>query len=212
MRIARRALIAVGALLALVAVNLDTSVSTGYGRVHNIGLQSQQQMLLILGCVLFLAGIILFAVEKIKQTPEEDARERAAEEAARAKVKGAVAEWKRRGDERVELLEGRRIGGRRSEAEQLASQTAAAGWWSSRWARVRPRHILVVGTLLIALSVLFPPRTTTSWENWGAKEEKTTYPLIGTSNDPLLVEQLIGQVLVLCLVMIIAVKLVRKHE
>ncbi|HWI81562.1 hypothetical protein, partial [Ramlibacter sp.] len=102
-------MIAVGALLALVALNLDTSVSTGFGRVHNIGLQSQQQMLLILGCVMFLAGVILFAVEKIKQTPEEDARDRAAEEAVQAKVKGAITEWKRRGDERVELLESRRI-------------------------------------------------------------------------------------------------------
>lgn len=78
MKFAWRALVLLGVAIALIAFNMDTTVGTNAGRVHNIGLQSQQQMLLILGGIAILAGVILFAVVKLKQTPEEEAKERAA--------------------------------------------------------------------------------------------------------------------------------------
>lgn len=89
MKLAWKLLTGAGLLLVLVALGVDTTVETGYGgRVHNLGMQQQQLMLLIFGCVLFLAGIVLFGVMKLKQTPEEEqaeARERA-EARARAKT------------------------------------------------------------------------------------------------------------------------------
>ncbi|WP_229007891.1 hypothetical protein [Methylophilus sp. Leaf408] len=54
-------LIFLGIALVAIAFFMDTSVSSRYGRVHNIGLVSQQQNLLILGGIAFLAGIILIA-------------------------------------------------------------------------------------------------------------------------------------------------------
>lgn len=78
MKLAWKLLTGLGVLLIISAFMMDTTVSSfGGQRVHNIGLQSQQQMLLILGCVLFLAGIGLFAAMKLKQTPEEEATEAA---------------------------------------------------------------------------------------------------------------------------------------
>lgn len=64
-------LIAFSVVLIYMAITMDTTVSTGYGYVHNIGLQSDQTNMLILGGIGFIAGIILFATVKIKQTPEE---------------------------------------------------------------------------------------------------------------------------------------------
>ena len=64
-------LIAFSVVLIYMAMTMDTTVSTGYGYVHNIGLQGGQTNMLILGGIGFIAGIILFATAKIKQTPEE---------------------------------------------------------------------------------------------------------------------------------------------
>ena len=50
----------VGGLLAVVALGMDTSVSTDTGtRVHNIGLLNQQSNFLVLGGILIVAGVIL---------------------------------------------------------------------------------------------------------------------------------------------------------
>lgn len=100
MRFAWKLLIAAGTILIAIALVYNTTVETGLGKIHNIGLQSERQMLMMLGCFLLLAGVILFSVAKLKQTPEEAQREReelqAAEdlatrkrEEARAKVKAA---------------------------------------------------------------------------------------------------------------------------
>lgn len=86
MRIAWKLLIAAGAILIVIALGYDTTIQTGLGRVHNIGLQNERQMLLILGCFLMLAGVILFAVAKLKQTPEEDRRDLEERKAAEAKA------------------------------------------------------------------------------------------------------------------------------
>ena len=73
MKLAWKVLVGLGVLLVFISQGMDTTVSSGNGRVYNIGLQSQQQGFLILGCFMFLAGIILFGVFKIKETPEQEA-------------------------------------------------------------------------------------------------------------------------------------------
>ena len=104
MKLAWKGLILAGIAIVVVAFGLDTTVDAGAGRrVHNIGLQGQQQMLLILGCVLFLAGVVLLAVVKLKQTPAEDEQDRA----AGARLTGIREEWARKGSERVAMLESR---------------------------------------------------------------------------------------------------------
>ena len=50
--------------LLFVASMMDTTVEIGYGRVHNIGLLSQQQTLFLLGGISLIAGIFLYAFEK----------------------------------------------------------------------------------------------------------------------------------------------------
>lgn len=82
MKLAWKILVGLGAVMVFISLGMDTTVSTGTGRVHNIGLQHQQQTFLILGCFLFLAGIVLFAVFKIKQTPEQEAAEETERQAA----------------------------------------------------------------------------------------------------------------------------------
>lgn len=71
MQIAWRVLVALGGLLILAALQMDTTV----GQVHNLGLLQQRQMLMILGCALGLAGVILFGLAKLKQLPEEQRQE-----------------------------------------------------------------------------------------------------------------------------------------
>jgi hypothetical protein len=52
-------LIVIGMILAVHGCAMDTTVSTGYGSVHNIGLMEKQNQQIYLGGVVFLAGIIL---------------------------------------------------------------------------------------------------------------------------------------------------------
>ena len=56
-----RMLLAFSAVMIYMAMTMDTTVSTGYGYVHNIGLQSEQTNMLILGGIGFIAGIVLFS-------------------------------------------------------------------------------------------------------------------------------------------------------
>ena len=83
MKLAWKILIGLGIFLVLLSFGMDTTVSHGGGRIHNIGLQQDRQTMLILGCFMFLAGIVLYAVKKVKQTPEELAAEEKAQEQAR---------------------------------------------------------------------------------------------------------------------------------
>lgn len=69
-------LIFFGIGVIVIALNMDTSVSTGYGRVQNIGLMSQQQNILIIGGLAFIAGVVLFATATLKQSPQEEAAEK----------------------------------------------------------------------------------------------------------------------------------------
>lgn len=49
----------IGAVITLFALSMDTSVSSGYGRVHNLGLMAAQQNYLILGAAIAIVGGIL---------------------------------------------------------------------------------------------------------------------------------------------------------
>jgi hypothetical protein len=72
-------MIAIG--VAVVLYSLSMPVSIGYSDVVNIHLMNERQNTLIIGGLMFIAGIVLFATFKVKQTKEE------AEEAAADAVK-----------------------------------------------------------------------------------------------------------------------------
>ncbi len=48
-----------GIILGAIAITMDTSVSTGFGRVNNLGLMNQQSNLLIGAGIAFISGILL---------------------------------------------------------------------------------------------------------------------------------------------------------
>ena len=75
-----KALIVVGALIMLYA-ELIMPISLPGADVVNIHLISERQNKLVLGGLLFIAGILLFAVFKLKQTKDEAALEEAASQA-----------------------------------------------------------------------------------------------------------------------------------
>jgi hypothetical protein len=52
-------LIALGVILVFHGCAMDTTVSTGYGSVHNVGLIEKQNQQVYLGGIAFLAGVIL---------------------------------------------------------------------------------------------------------------------------------------------------------
>lgn len=74
-------LIALGLLVVVYALNMP--VSSGYSGVVNLHLMNQKQNTLILGGLIFISGIILFAVFKIKQTKEDEQIEAEARDAVK---------------------------------------------------------------------------------------------------------------------------------
>jgi magnesium-transporting ATPase (P-type) len=66
---------------------MDTSVSTGYGRVVNLGLANDRLMFILIGGFVFVGGIILYGVFKAKQTKEDEINEQVASESRRAERK-----------------------------------------------------------------------------------------------------------------------------
>ncbi len=92
MKILTRLLLAIGATLAVYALFMDTTVLTrGGDRVHNIGLQSDRQLLLLLGCFMVLIGVILYGLGRLKQTPQQEAEEAASSAAAKEAAADAAA-------------------------------------------------------------------------------------------------------------------------
>lgn len=53
-----------GVLLVGYALTMDVTVASGFGRVNNIGLIAERQNSLIIGGILFLAGVILHVFAK----------------------------------------------------------------------------------------------------------------------------------------------------
>lgn len=74
-------LIVFGLIIVFIAMGMDTAVGYGESRVHNLSLAARQQNMLIIGGFCFMAGIILFALAKLKQTPEAESKEKAETEA-----------------------------------------------------------------------------------------------------------------------------------
>lgn len=65
-------LLIVGVIILFLSISMDTTVTTSYGgRVNNLGLMNDKQNYLILGCVLFLGGI-LSVIFGNNQTVERD--------------------------------------------------------------------------------------------------------------------------------------------
>lgn len=87
--------IAVGVLMMIIGMNMDVTVGYGVNRVANIHLISQQQMLMMFGGFVFLGGLILFGVARMKQTNEDEAREA-------EKEQEAIEVGKRKAEELIE--------------------------------------------------------------------------------------------------------------
>ena len=79
--------IGIGLVLLVYGLTMDTSVSTGYGRVVNLGLANDRLMFILIGGFVFVGGIILYAVFKAKQTKEDEVTEQAEDDAKRAERK-----------------------------------------------------------------------------------------------------------------------------
>lgn len=110
MKSAWKILIGLGVFLVLLSFGMDTTVSSGIGRVHNMGLQQDRQNMLILGCFMFMAGIVLYAVKKVKQTPEELAAEEKAQQTSIEATNGRVEDWSAKADEIGKVLSKVRAG------------------------------------------------------------------------------------------------------
>jgi hypothetical protein len=87
--------IGIGLLLLVFGLAMDTSVSTGYGRVVNIGLANDRFILVVIGGVVFIGGVVLFAVFKAKQTKEDEATEQAEADRKREERNAQVLETSR---------------------------------------------------------------------------------------------------------------------
>lgn len=64
----------IGVVIVIFAMNMD--ITAPYSDVVNLGLISERQNYLIMGGFVFLAGVVMFASAKIKETPEEEAESR----------------------------------------------------------------------------------------------------------------------------------------
>ena len=63
-------LVGIGSLLLITSLFMDTSVSSEFGRVNNIGLMQRQQNLLLVASLLVLVGVLLvgFSMKNASQT------------------------------------------------------------------------------------------------------------------------------------------------
>ena len=172
MKLAWKLLVGLGALLVFISLGMDTTVSTGMGRVHNIGLQNQQQTFLILGCFLFLAGIILFAVLRMKQTSDQEAADKEVREAVQTQAK-----------EEVQLL---------GAEFSRAGRDLKSGWLVA-WSKVRRVHVMVLAAIVVGLSISFPVHLVIDYPQ-GVATEFPTRMLIG-AKEPLMVGRLVIEVL-----------------
>lgn len=58
------AFMVVGALITIGGYNMDTTVSSGYGRVHNVGLMNEKSSQIQMGGIFFISGVILYSLNK----------------------------------------------------------------------------------------------------------------------------------------------------
>lgn len=58
-------LMIIGALVMITGWTMDTTVSTSFGqRVHNVGLMNEQNQRTQLGGIVFIAGVVLYSLDK----------------------------------------------------------------------------------------------------------------------------------------------------
>lgn len=67
-------MIALGAILIGTGMFMDVTVETGYGSVVNLHKVSQQQVLVIVGGIVFISGILLFGFWRLKQTTGDESK------------------------------------------------------------------------------------------------------------------------------------------
>lgn len=181
MNLAWKVLLSLGGLLILVAFNMDTTVNTRYGeRIHNLGLQAEQQMVLILGGVLFLAGIVLFGVAKLKQSPEDQQREQQQRQAA-LKEAGAVVQG---GLEKSGLAVANIIGGLKAGTDLWGARLTVAlltgGAWSLAGGLASESGTLATLLLVAAFVVSFwPAPAATVLSRLSVAHLGVTLPLFG---------------------------------
>ena len=75
-RYLHRILITFASTLLAYGFFMDTSVDAGGERIVNLSLQQQQLVLLLTGGILLIAGILLFGLRKLKQSPDDEKREK----------------------------------------------------------------------------------------------------------------------------------------
>jgi hypothetical protein len=123
MKLAWKLLVGAGLLLVALAMGADTTVKRGFGRVQNLAMH-QQLLFLVFGCVLFLAGVVLFGVAKLKQTPGKERLDKEKTEERIAALKGLANQIERpvgsTGMRMVGLIEG----------PLFAGDLWGGGWWS----------------------------------------------------------------------------------
>lgn len=147
MKLAWKILVGLGIFLVLLSFGMDTTVSYGGSRVHNIGLQHVSLSLLNLGCFVFLAGIVLYAVKKVKQTSEQEAAEKDTADATKEKVKQEVQLMGAKVKQEVQLM-GAEVGQVGQDAKELGSLA---------WEKVRRPHVIAAGVVVLGLTLLNAP-------------------------------------------------------
>lgn len=173
-----KVLVGIGVLMMFSAFSMDTTVSFGGQRIHNLGRQADQQMLLMLGCALFLGGMVLFAVIKIKQTPEQEEKIKAEQQETTARNVAAVnSQFSQAWIDIVEIA-------------QIIRPAL-----KKKWGKVRRVYVLLIGAVFVGCTVAFPPYLITDFSGLGLKVEFVQRLMIGSKGE-LLMDQLIKEVLV----------------
>ena len=66
MRVFGFVILAIGVVVMIIALAMDTSVASGAGRTHNIGLISNKEVTGIVGGALFVGGAVLYAAGELR--------------------------------------------------------------------------------------------------------------------------------------------------
>ena len=96
-----------GVLLLSKAFFMDTTVNTGMGRVHNLGLLAKQNNLYLLGALFLIAGIFIHILTK--KDPEKNLTKAETEEDLKADRESDELEKQRAADEALYVQSGEKF-------------------------------------------------------------------------------------------------------
>lgn len=96
-----------GIVLLACAFFMDTTVDTGYGKVHNLGLLAKQSNTYLLGALALIAGIILGLHSK--KEPKKEQTEAEIEEDLKADRESDELEQRRAADEALYIKSGEKF-------------------------------------------------------------------------------------------------------